>query len=530
MNPQMVFRMPLHKNNAARKGIMQPKKWLIGAAVCWCLTGCAVGPDYHPVDMPVPDNFAASQKDVPKPDQPLIDAMIWWKSLKDPELDALIDQSIANNPDIEIALDRVQEARTQEEVVLGGSLPEADLSASTAAGSGSDLTKGRADSPLRAGDNGRGFDKINSIAGFDSAYELDLFGKYRREMEAADYDTQAAIAARNNVLISVIADVAHAYIDMRAGQMRVAVLQKNIDNINDYVKLTQERYDRGITNGLDVTLAERQLASLEAEKAPLVAQIHAAQYVIATLLGKFPEEMVKQLDQTGMVPSLPDNIQTGLPLDLLRRRPDIQEAERRAAAATAEIGVAEADLFPHVSLVGGTGLEGGQVSGSANPASFIWSLGPSVSWSILDFGSLDALVDKANLHAKETLVQYKKTVLNAVREVDTSLDAYKAQQDRLEKLGKALEASQRAVMLATKRFNRGLTDSLNVIDAERQEYDLEAQYVVAQQNAAEQFIGLYKALGGGWEPYQAFPPLHQPLPAVAAAFASLVNSHDPQKE
>jgi NodT family efflux transporter outer membrane factor (OMF) lipoprotein len=478
--------MPLRKNNAGRKGIIQPQKWLIGAAVCWCLTGCAVGPDYHPVNMPVPDNFAASQKDAPKPDQPLIDAMIWWKSLKDPELDALIDKAIANNPDIEIALDRVQEARTQEEVVLGGALPEANLSAATAVGSGSDLTKGRADSPLRAGDNGRGFDKINSIAGFDSAYELDLFGKYRRAMEAAEYDTQATIAARNNVLISVIADVARAYIDMRAGQMRVVVLQKNIDNINDYVKLTQERYDRGITNGLDVTLAERQLASLEAEKAPLVAQTHAAQYVIATLVGKFPEDMAKELDQTGVVPSLPDNIQTGLPLDLLRRRPDIQEAERRAAAATAEIGVAEADLFPHVSLVGGAGLEGGQVTGSANPASFIWSLGPSVSWSILDFGTLDALVDKAGLHAKETLVQYKKAVLNAVREVDTSLDAYKAQQNRLLNLETALAASQRAVMLSTKRFNRGLTDSLNVIDAQRQEYDLEAQYVMAQQNAAEQ--------------------------------------------
>jgi NodT family efflux transporter outer membrane factor (OMF) lipoprotein len=347
-------------------------------------------------------------------------------------------------------------------------------------------------------------------------------------MEAADYDTQAAIAARNNVLISVIADVARAYIDMRAGQMRVAVLQKNIDNINDYVKLTQERYDRGITNGLDVTLAERQLESLAAEKAPLIAQIHAAQYVIATLVGKFPEDMARELDHTGVVPSLPDNIQTGLPLDLLRRRPDIQEAERQAAAATASIGVAEADLFPHVSLVGGAGLEGGQVTGSANPASFIWSLGPSVSWSILDFGTLDALVDKADLHAKETLVQYKKTVLNAVREVDTSLDAYKAQQDRLEKLGKALDASQRAVMLSTKRFNRGLTDSLNVIDAQRQEDDLEAQYVITQQNAAEQFIVLYKSLGGGWEPYQAFPQLHTPLPAVAAAFASLVNSHDPQ--
>jgi outer membrane protein TolC len=262
-----------------------------------------------------------------------------------------------------------------------------------------------------------------------------------------------------------------------------------------------------------------------------VAQIHASQYVIATLLGKFPEDLAKELDQAGMVPSLPDNIETGLPLDLLRRRPDIQEADREAAAATVGIGVAEADLFPHVSIVGGAGLQGGRVSGSAvNPASFIWSLGPSVSWSVLDFGTLDALVNKADLKAKEELVRYKKTVLNAVREVDTSIDAYKAQQNRLENLGKALSASQRAVMLATKRFNRGLTDSLNVIDAEREEYDLEAQYVMAQQNAAEQFIALYKSVGGGWEPYQSFPPLRTPLPAVAAAFASLVTSHDPQEE
>jgi NodT family efflux transporter outer membrane factor (OMF) lipoprotein len=525
--------MPPRKNNAARKGIMQSKKWIIGALACWCLTGCAVGPDYHPVETKMPEGFVAASSglETSKPvDQAVIDATKWWKSLNDPELNSLIDHAIANSPDLEIMLDRVQEARTQEEIVLGGALPEADFSASTATGTGSDLTKGRADSPLRAGDNGAGYSKIKSIAGFDSSYELDLFGQYRREMEAAEYDTQATIAARNNVLITVIADVARAYIDMRAEQMQLAVLQKNADNLKDYVTLTQERFDRGITNELDLTLAQRQYASLEAEKAPIAAQVRAAQYVIATLLGQFPEDMAKELDRPGMVPALPDNIAAGLPLDLLRRRPDIQEAEREAAAATARIGVAEADLFPHVALAGGAGLQGGQLSGSANPASFIWSLGPSVSWSILDFGTLDALVDKADLHAKETLVQYRKTVLNAVREVDGSLDAYKAQEDRLNELGNALVASKRAVELSTKRFNRGLTDSLNVIDAERQEYDLEAQYVTAQQNAAEQFIALYKSLGGGWEPYQVFPPIHQPLPAVAAAFASLVNSHDPQKE
>ena len=155
---------------------------------------------------------------------------------------------------------------------------------------------------------------------------------------------------------------------------------------------------------------------------------------------------------------------------------------------------------------------------------------PVCHWSILDFGALDALVDVADLRAKEMLGEYKQTVLNAVRDVDTSIDAYKAQQDRPAQLGKALEASQRAVMLATERFNRGLTDSLNVIDAQRQEYDLANDYIAAQQTAAEQFIGLYKALGGGWEPYQKFPPIRTPQPAVLAAFTRMLSSHDPQKE
>jgi len=502
-----------------------------GLLLCCCLAGCAVGPDYHSISVPMPDEFTAADGSKVKSDQPVIDATIWWKSLKDSELDSLVEQAIANNPDLEIALDRVQEARTQEEVVLGHALPEASLSGAAAMGSGNDLTKGRADSVIRSGVNDAGFSKIQTIAGFDSAYELDLFGRYRREMEAAKYDMQAAIAARNNVLISVIADVARAYIDMRAEQMLVAVLDKNISNINDYVKLTQERYNRGITNELDLTLAQRQLATFQSERAPLVAQIRASQYVIATLLGKFPEDMANELDQAGMVPSLPDHIEAGLPIDLLRRRPDIQEAEREAASATAQIGVAEADLFPHISIAGGAGFQGGQLNGSAvNPASFIWSLGPSINWSILDFGTLDALVDKADFKAKESLVAYKRTVLNAVREVDVSIDSYKAQQDRIAKLGEALSASRSAVMLATKRFNRGLTDSLNVVDAQRQEYDLEAQYVMSQQKAAEQFIDLYKSLGGGWESYQAFPPLHQPLPAVAAVFANLIHPHDPQQE
>ncbi|MGB9152446.1 MAG: efflux transporter outer membrane subunit [Alphaproteobacteria bacterium] len=505
-------------------------KWLLGALTCFCLTGCAVGPDYHPPETRMPDGFIAASDVSTMPDQPVIDAAKWWQSLNDAELNSLIDRAIKGNQDIEIALNRMQEARIQETVVMGDALPQAEFSLGGGAGTGSDLARGRASGPLVSAENSGHLPQVTQIAGFDAAWELDLFGKYRREMEAAEYNTEAATAARNSVLISVIADTARAYADMRALQMQLVVLQKNESTLRDYLKLTQERFDRGITNELDFALAQRQLASLEAEKAPLISQIHAAQYVIAVLLGQFPEATAKELEKPGMVPQLPEKVVAGVPLDLLRRRPDIQEAERDVAGATARIGVAEADLFPHVSLTGGAGLEGYGVSSGLNPMSFIWSVGPSVNWSLLDFGTLDALVDIADLRTKEMLAQYKQTVLSAVREVDTSIGSYAAQQDRLHNLGKALTASQRAVSLANQRYDRGLTDSLNVIDAERQEYALEEQYVSSQQTAAEQFIVLYKALGGGWEQYQSFPPIRQPQPAVLAAFTRLLSSHDPQKK
>ncbi|MDR3425701.1 MAG: efflux transporter outer membrane subunit [Alphaproteobacteria bacterium] len=498
---------------------------LLTAVGCLCLSACAVGPDYHTPDVKLPDRFAsAPSSDTDK--KPVIDAAKWWHALGDKELDALIDRAVQNNPDLDIALNRMQEARAEETVVMGGALPEANASGGGGWGTGSDLSRGRADEPLVASDDTRGYKNVTQVVGFDAGWEIDLFGKYRREMEAAASNTQAAIAARNEVLISVIADVARAYVDMRGGQMQLAVLKKNIEVTENYLHLVQERYDRGITNELDVTLAQRQSATLQAQLMPLTSQIRASQYVIAVLLGKFPEDMAKELEKPETLPQLPEKIATGLPLDLLRRRPDIQEAERELASATARIGVATADLFPHLALTGGVGYQGQGISAAAASSQFIWSAGPSVSWALLDFGALDALVDVADLREKEFLANYKQTILGAVREVDTSISAYAGQQDRLRNLSKALTASQRAVSLATQRYDRGLTDSLNVVDAERQDYALENEYVLSQQAAAEQFIALYKALGGGWEQYQSFPPIRRPQPAILAAFTRLLKGEE----
>jgi NodT family efflux transporter outer membrane factor (OMF) lipoprotein len=497
--------------------------FVLGPVVGVALTSCAVGPDYHPPEPPLPANFAAaaSLKAINNhhPNTPFELAQ-WWRTLHDRELDALVDRAIAGSPTLEIALDRLQQARAQEAVVVGAALPEAGFTAGGGWGTGGDLGRGRASQTLVSAENSpaAGAQVVN-LVGFDAAWEIDVFGKFRRGIEAAQYDVDAAAAARNVVLISLIADVTRAYLDLRALQMQLAVLHKNIEVAQKYVDFVQERFSRGITNELDVTLAQRELARLQAQVAPLTAQIEAARYVIAVLIGEFPERLGSELKRPQMLPALPGRLHAGLPIDLLRRRPDIAEAERQLASATALIGVATADLFPQVAV---TAAAGNQTAVSPFLIGTIWSVGPAIAAPLLDFGRLDAVVEKADYRTRELLFAYKQTVLNAFGEVDTAIDAYAAEQDRLRHLADAVAAAKRAVTLATERFDRGLIDSLNVIDAERQEYQIEQEYVLAQQAAAEQLVTLYKSLGGGWEDYQILPPIRRPLPAVAAAFRSLL--------
>ena len=388
------------------------------------------------------------------------------------------------------------------------------------------MARGRADQTLISAENTNGgFHQITQVYGFAAGWEIDLFGQYRREMEAAHYDAQAAMAARNNVLVSIVADVVRSYVDMRGLQMQLAVLKQNVDVAQKYLAFVTSRNQLGITNGLDVTLAQRQLSTLQAEVAPLRSQIETAQYIIAIYCGEFPEAMAQELSKPGVIPQVPSALDSGLPLDLLRRRPDINEAERQLAGATARIGVATANLFPHLAITGGAGYQGQGLGVSPPLKSFIWSAGPSLMVPILDFGTLDAMVNIADLHTHAMLMNYKQTVLGAVQQVDSAASAYGAQQDRLNNLHAALDASQQSVSLATQRFDRGLIDSLNVIDAQRQEFQLEQEYVAAQQTAAEQFVALYKALGGGWEDYQKVPAIKRPLPAVIAALVRSVQSN-----
>ncbi len=451
-----------------------------GWIACWGAAGlsaCSVGPDFKPPETELPGRYIAAIATAPTA-KPVtsVDLTQWWRSFRDPQLVSLVERSIAANPDIAIALARLQQARATQLVATGAALPNAELSAGAAYGTGTDNTRGRVSDPLHSAGNTTGYNHVDEAGGLDTAWELDIFGKLRREID-----------------------------------------RRNIESARRRLEFVQSRFSQGLTNELDVTLVQRQIATFEAGLGPLTGQLQSSQYVIAVLLGQYPETLAKELRMDGPVPRFPAKIPIGLPVSLLQRRADIQQAEFEIGAATARMGSAVADLFPRVAVTSAVGGQGGARAATGIPITFIGGIGPALYWPVLDFGTLDARIEVADYRAREALLRYKANVLGAVQEVDQAIAGYNAEQNRLNSLSRARSAAVDAVKLSSERYERGLTDFLNVLDAERQQFELEAQYVIARRMAAVQLVALYKAIGGGWEHYQAVPPIRNPEPAIAAA-------------
>jgi NodT family efflux transporter outer membrane factor (OMF) lipoprotein len=445
--------------------------------------------------------------------------------LRDAQLNSLVDRAIQNNLDLKIALDRLQQARLQLVVIGAQALPDVNSSAGGGVGTGTDETKGRAAQALRDGTNAQGLKKISEIGGLDAEWQIDIFGKIARRFEAQVYTTEALKEARNWIYVVIAADVARLYFDLRARQQRLQILNRDIDAARKVLDLAQTRLDRGLTNELDVLLAKRQVETLQADVEPLKALIAANGYAISVLVGEYPETIDRELRRPGAIPRLPARAPVGLPVDLLRRRPDIVEAERLLAAAVATIGARTADLFPTVALTAGAGAQGGPRSVSAVPITWIGSVGPAFSAPILDFGALDALIEIADYRAHELATAYKQSILIAVQQVDEANAAYLAYRQSVRSLDLALDAAHQATRVATERYDRGLTDFLNVLDAERQQFALEQQRAEIVRLEGDAFVALYKALGGGWPPNEIIPPIRHPDPAVIAAVKRL--SEDP---
>jgi NodT family efflux transporter outer membrane factor (OMF) lipoprotein len=513
-------------------------RWSI-AGLTLLVCGCVVGPNYRAPRMAMPDSFsepmpgtAATRPTTGEPTTRPVDLARWWESLDDPELNALERRAIQSGLDLRIALQRLQEAREQEWASLNGYVPGAGgftgigFSAGAARGTGHNSVANRVSGPVNAAINDSGRTEITHAFGFDAGWEIDLFGRYSRLTETVEADTQAAIEARNEVLVSLVADVARGYIEVRTLQLRLQIAGQYVEAQRRTADLVQVRLKRGLGNQLDVALAERQLSAALARIAPLQASVAAAERRLAVLLGQFPEALRAELEQPGALPATPPGVATGMPVELLRRRPDVRRAERQLAAASARVGLATADLFPRVALTASTGYQGQGLGRTPVLFQEIYSVGPSLYWPFLDFGRIEAQVNVQDFRAREQFYIYQQTVINAVREVDDALTNYSADQDEQSRLADAIASSKQAVKLATERFKNGLTDFLNVLDAQRELDDLEDQYAVAEQAVATQFIALYKGMGGGWEGYES-PPPPLPRPALFAAGQVLLGPHAP---
>jgi outer membrane protein TolC len=557
-----------------------PCRAFLVASACIGLSGCAVGPDYDPPAVAVPKAFGTATLSPGVASAPAtFDFVRWWQILHDPQLDWLIERAVAGNPDIEIALTRVQEARLQQNVVFGAMLPTVAGRGGIATGSAGDLMRSRAGLTLRAGDSTRGFGSISRMAGFDSSWELDLFGKLQRSLEAASDDAEKEVELRNAVLITVIADVARNYFDFRALQMRLEMARKDVATVQRTVDLAMTKFKRGpsnesepkqegtspkgksskeesrspkqeskssasntsddtakpkaqeskqeskssASNELNLILAKGELATQLARLPELESEISAAESRLAVLLGTYEVDIAGAIRGPSKLPALPERLRPGAPVDMLRRRPDIRAVERELAAATARIGVATADLFPSVTLTSGFGGQGttGRTTSTPLVHGPIWSVGPGVDWPLLDFGRLDALIDIQELRTHEVLVRYKKTIIAAVEEVNQATRQYRLDLQRWKALSAALEALRHAVAVTMERYERGDSDFRALLDAQRRKFALEEQAATAAEAVILRYVTFYKALGGGWEPYDELPPLPPVQPAIIAGVGRL---------
>ncbi len=341
-------------------------------------------------------------------------------------------------------------------------------------------------------------DEFTFSAGFAAAWEIDVFGGLRRAIEAADASAQAVDETRNDVLLVVVSDVARTYAQLRGFQWRSDIATSNIAEQQQSLDLVTTRFKTGIGNELDVAQATRQLAMTEAVKGPLDAGAAEARHRLGVLLGGFPAALDDELNQQKALPSVPGHAPTDLPSELLRRRPDIRRAERELAAQTARVGVAVAMFFPKFYLTGSFGPQTSDIREMLNADSLTWSAGPGMRWPLIDFALIGELRIQ-ELRAQQALINYRQTLLIALREVEDAIAAYNGQSDKSVQLERAAEAARSATRLSMIRYETGLVDYLNVIDALRSQYEIEDSAALAKQQLVENFVQLYRALGGGWE-------------------------------
>ncbi len=475
---------------------------LVLAAVCTLsLVGCAVGPDYVPPQLEVPAHWSNRKHARPTAPTHLKE---WWRRLRDPVLNALIDEAVAGNLNVATAMARVRESRASYRQIVAGLLPTISGRAAATRSSTGDVAVSPPNVPsLEAtpGNSAGGVDQTGNFfrVGFDASWELDLFGANRRNAEAAWYGMEAAEKQLDAALLTLIGDVATAYVNARGHEARIALARRTAQAQRETAALTQTRFAAGAVSAVDLSNAEGLASSTEAN-IPAIEILHAnALNRLGVLIGREPAAVVGLLRGGAPIPSPRLPIATGVPADILSSRPDVRLAERQLAEATARIGQAEAARYPNVSLTGNIITSGTKIGDLGKNSSIGWSFGPTLTVPIFNAGRLAAAVDVAGARRDQQFLAYRSIVLTALEEVENAILALVKGRIRGEKLAASVTSYREAATLSRSLYQGGSASFLNVLDAQRSLYGAEEALIQTRIAIATDYIALHKALGGGWD-------------------------------
>jgi len=454
------------------------------------LCGCAaVGPNYQQPEIQTPDEWSENISQQIALDQNA-SLQTWWQVFNDPVLDDLIERARLANLDLKIAVTRISAARALLSSAQGGKAPVI-----AGAASASIEHPSESESPEGSENN------IQSYGlGVAASWEIDVFGRVRRSIEAAGANYQASIEDYHDVMVSLYADVATAYIDIRGTQQRIVVARKNADYMAESLKLSEDRYDSGITSRLDVVQARANLEVTLASIPALRITLEEAINRMALLLGQDAGSLQGEFEEIGPLPSTGSLVGIGVPADVLRQRPDIRRAERLLAAQSAEVGIATAGLYPSFSLAGFFGLQSGSLSDLFKGSALSWGLQSPVQWNLFNGGIVRSNILLQNAILEQRLLQYEQQVLKAIQEVENALAAYNLNQVSAGHLASATVAIEEAVNLVLVQYNTGLTDFNNVLVTQRDLLAQQEQLVATRIDIETALVALYRALGGGWNP------------------------------
>jgi multidrug efflux pump len=493
----VVIRRVLERRKKAAAGESLPGTGIAGATVTLLalgvgsaslLSGCAVGPSFK---QPQTATRAAFGNGAQTNLSAAATETNWWRGFNDATLSRLVEQAVATNQDLRIATARVREARALRSGTVLEAFPIVHANAGwTRSALSKDAVHGQ---PREAREN----ELYN--AGFDATWELDIFGRVRRSIEADTAVVRAMEANRRDVLVSVIAEVARNYFELRGAQNELDVARKNAENQRETLDIAEAKLRAGRATELDTARASAQLNATLALVPPLEASVKRAIHRLSVLTGQPPTTLEPALAAPQPMPALPPLVGIGTPEQLLRRRPDIRAAEQFLAAATARIGVETADLFPRVTFNGRVALEASELSGLGSPGSDTYAFGPRISWAALDLGRVRARIQAAHARADAELAFYEKTVLTALEDTENALVEFGRAQARRDYLRDSVRSADTAVALANDRYRSGIADFLQVLDAQRTQLLLQEQLAVSETRCATALVAVYKALGGGWE-------------------------------